>query len=199
MKHIHDLNELLASFAKSDFYSVSIEMHERSNHVRIDIDRSGFPSIDAALIIGDALHNLKSALDMLYYQAMHDTTGVTDPRTRFPVRDEREELIAAIKGGLKKKALTDDPNALKIRDLIVDVVKPYKAGNYPLWALHDLNIRDKHQLLVPIFDLMRFTNICLEDDEGEFFAEYITDYSHRFKIPRDGPLKLKDRAMRPSQ
>jgi hypothetical protein len=196
MKHVYDLNQLLDSFAKSDFYSVSIEEHKGSNHVRIDINKSGFSATDAALIIGDALHNFKGALDMLYYQAMHETTGVTDHRTRFPIREEREELVAAIEGGLKKKALTDDSNALKIRDVVVDVVKAYQTGNYSLWALHDLNIRDKHQLLVPIFDLMRFTDIRLEDDKEVFFADgqpYFMDDSSRFKIKRSGRLTVKDK------
>lgn len=133
---------------------------------------------------------------MLYYEAMRDTTGVVDHRTRFPIRDEREELVAAIEGGLKKKELADDPNALKIRDVIVDVVKPYKAGDYTLWALHDLNIRDKHQLLVPIFDLMRFSDIRLEDDKEVFFADrqpYFMDDSSRFKIERRGRLTVKDK------
>jgi hypothetical protein len=30
-----------------------------------------------------------------------------------------------------------------------------------LWALHDMNIRDKHQLLIPVFDLMQFSDIRL--------------------------------------
>lgn len=83
MKHVHDLNQLLDTFAKSDFYSVSVEERKGSNY-----DKPGFSATDAALIIGDALHNFKSALDMLYYQAMYETTGVTDHRTRFPIREE---------------------------------------------------------------------------------------------------------------
>src|ERR1019366_1892034 len=86
MKHIHDLNELLVTFSQSDFYTVSVEEYKGSNHVRIDIDKSGFSIIDAALSVGDALHNLRSALDMLYYQAMHEATGLTDQWTRFPYR-----------------------------------------------------------------------------------------------------------------
>jgi hypothetical protein len=196
MKHIRDLNQLLDTFAKSDFYVVTVEEYKGKNHVRIDIDKSGFSTIEAALIIGDALHNLKSALDLLYFKAMRETTGTVDHRTRFPIRDEREELVAAVDGGLKKKALTDDPSALKIRTVIVDVIKPYQAGNPTLWALHDMNITDKHQLLIPVFDVMRFTDIRLEDDKEAFFADgqpYFMDDSSRFKIERVGRLTVKDK------
>ena len=51
--------------------------------------------IDAALITGDALHNLRSALDLLFYQAMHESTGTTDKYTRFPIRDERRNLCSS--------------------------------------------------------------------------------------------------------
>jgi hypothetical protein len=101
------------------------------NWVHVDVDRSAFPTIDAALIIGDALHNLRSALDILYFQAMRETTGITDHRTRFPIRKDRQKLVVAINGGLKEKGLADNPSAITIRDVIVDVVKAYQAGNRP--------------------------------------------------------------------
>jgi hypothetical protein len=196
MKHIHDLNERLITFSQSDFYAVSVEEYKGRNHVLIKFTAQ-FSATTAALIIGDALHNLRSALDILYYQAMNETTGLTDQWTRFPIRNERQELVAAINGGFEKKKITDDPSALKIRDVIVDVVKAYQAGNYPLWALHDMNIRDKHQLLIPLFKIMRFTDIRLEDDKKEvFFADgqpYFTDDSYRFKLGREGAIAVKDK------
>jgi hypothetical protein len=197
MKHVHDLNELLVAFSQSDFYTVSVEDHEGSNNVRIDIDNSGFSAIDAALIIGDALHNLKSALDILYYQIMHESTGVTDHRTRFPIRNERKELVDSINGGLKQKSLADDPSALAIRDVIVDVIQAYQAGNYPLWALHELNILDKHQLIIPVFNLMRITDIRLEDDKKQVFLAdgqpFYMDHSYRSKLNREGAITVKDK------
>jgi hypothetical protein len=133
MKHIHDLNKLLVSFSESDFYSVRVEEYKGRNHVVIEFTRR-FPEADGALILGDALHNLRSAVDILYYQAFYEGTGIVDDRTQFPIRNEREEVIAAIDGGLKKKVLSDHPIAIKIRNVIVDVIKPYQTGNYALWA-----------------------------------------------------------------
>jgi hypothetical protein len=51
----------------------------------------------------------------------------------------------------------------------LDTIKPYETGNYPIWALDDLNIRDKHQLLVPVLKLMRVEGINLEDDKNRPF------------------------------
>jgi hypothetical protein len=196
-KHIHDLNELLVSFTRSNFYAVSIQEHHGINWIHIDVDRSAFPTIDAALIIGDALHNLRSALDILYFQAMHETTGITNHRTGFPIREDRQKLISAINDGLKKKGLAHNPSALTIRDVVIDVVKASQAGNYTLWALHDMNIRDKHQLLIPVFDLMQFSDIRLEDDKKEVFwaagQPYFTNDSCRFNLHRRGVITVKDK------
>jgi hypothetical protein len=43
MKHIHDLNEMLNAFIKSDVYSVSVQKHKGSNYLFIEIDKSDSP------------------------------------------------------------------------------------------------------------------------------------------------------------
>ena len=103
MEHVNDLNKLLRAFAKSDFYSVSVKEHRGSNCLFFELDTSGLDRTRCALIIGDVLHNLKSALDILYYQAFDACTGAADHRTRFPIRDEREQLASGIEGGLKRR------------------------------------------------------------------------------------------------
>jgi hypothetical protein len=147
-------------------------------------------------MIGDALHNLRSALDLLYYRIFNELTGKADKFTRFPIRDEREELVSSINGGLKEKKLADDRGAVALRDFIVDVVKPYAAGNGSLWTLHDMNITDKHQLLIPLFKIMQFTGIRLEDEDGNIFPAdgqpYFTEDSYWFRV-RDGKLKVHEK------
>jgi len=197
MKHMHDLNELLTAFARSDFYSVAVKKYRGSNCLFFEIDKSGFDMTRCALIIGDALHNLKSALDILYYQAFDIATARADHRTRFPIRYDRKELVDSIEGGLKKKGLTGHGVARLIVDCLLDIVKPYKARNLTLWALHELNILDKHQLLIPVFDVMRFTDICFEDDKKNSFIDdrvFIMDEScHHIKLGRAGNFTVKDK------
>jgi hypothetical protein len=194
MKHIGDLNDFISAFSDSDFYSVQVQEHKGSNKVFIAYSRQ-FPISSAALIIGDALHNLRSALDLVYYRAFDGATGLADKWTRFPIRDEREELIASINGGLKQKKLSDHPGAIKLRDFVVDVVKAYQAGNWPLWVLHDMSIMDKHHLLIPVFKIMAFTGISLKDDSETIFSvgPYYTEDSDRFKIGREGNFAIHNK------
>lgn len=196
MKHINDLNQLLIDFSASEFYSVRVQEHKGRNCVFVVFVRQ-FSTGGAALIIGDVLHNLRSALDLMYYRVFHDVTGKADRFTQFPIRNEREKLVSAINGGLKEKGLANDRNACTLRDFLVDIVKPYETGNWPLWALHDMSITDKHQLLIPTFKIMRFTDIRLEDEHGDVFLAdgqpYFTEDSYRFRVERDGELKVHDK------
>jgi hypothetical protein len=60
-----------------------------------------------------------------------------------------------------------------------------------------MNITDKHQLLIPVFKIMRFTDIRLEDERGDVFLAdgqpYFTEDSYRFKVGREGPIKVQNK------
>jgi hypothetical protein len=180
-KHIHDLDLVLKKVASPSFYRLYIEQDlDRINWVILDFGSNALPADDAALIIGDALHNLRSALDILWHKVIEACGGTTSSYTRFLVRDTEDELVAPLKNALEHKQITEE-----IYRFILNVVKPCKAGNYPIWALDDLNIRDKHQLIIPIFKLMWVFGVCLEDDQGKVFypGALMADEPCRIKLP----------------
>lgn len=157
-EHIHDLYLLLDAFPRWDFYTVDVKAYKRDTLVHVNVDHYRIPLYEWALRIGDILHNLRSALDVAYFSAVKFASGIK-PTRQFPIREGRKELEVSINGGLKKQSGTE-----AICALLLDTIKPYKAGNYTLWALHELNILDKHKLLVPMLKFMRFGDICLEDE-----------------------------------
>lgn len=160
-KHIDDLNIMIGEFFRSDFYDLFVykDFDERMNRLKYKLHRV-LDVITAALIIGDVLHNLRSALDLLYYQIVLRCDGAPTKYTRFPILDTREELEVRLDAALKKQQITPT-----VRGFILKTIKPYKAGNFALWAIDDLNIRDKHQLLVPMLQLMAIEGIRLKDKE----------------------------------
>src|SRR5450755_4763317 len=181
-KHILDLDLMVRAFGDSDFYSVTIDydLRQRTNHLRFTIDASRFTS-DAAVIAGDVLHNLRSALDVLYYQLIPPKRR--GKWTRFPVRDTREELISQwLNSALKQQQISDT-----LGKFIVETIKPYKAGNPLLWALDDLNIIDKHQLLIPSLQAMVFDGIRLEDQKDGSIIPVRPIY-----MDKSGSLRLQE-------
>lgn len=50
---------------------------------------------------------------------------------------------------------------------VVDDVRPYSDGGNPcLWTIHDLDIRDKHKLLLPLARVTAVVDAVLENEAG---------------------------------
>jgi hypothetical protein len=160
-KHIHDLDGYVREFAATDRCTFLIKHDPNGGCDTLQLESTQTIPDDFLLVLGDAIHNLRSALDY----AMHGASNIRDERTKFPFRDTRDELIAAINGGLKQKAPKE------VIDIIVDVIQPYERGNgHALWCLHELDIEDKHRLLIANTKLMLIRGISCEDERGEKFC-----------------------------
>jgi len=195
-KHISDLDRLFTNLALSDFYDLVIDTNSETgeNGLSIHYDHSKIPLTDSALILGDALHNLRSALDIAYYRIVAE--GTATDWTRFPICDSRESLEATLNSALKQKQITT-----KVSDIILEIIKAYRSGNPFLWGLHDLNIIDKHQLLIPVLELVILDDVCLEDSEGKkvfsglvFFYRDIKTRLHKAGMRDDTKIKSKGHA-----
>jgi len=152
-EHINSLKVTLAAFLKTGFYRLHVEKdpNDGSNKLRFEVTDS-MPR-DVPLIIGDAVHNLRAALDLTVYE-MISLAGATPTKwLRFPFRDTRDELIAVLNGAEINIA------GPWLIDLIVNKIKPYKGGDTLLCALHDLDILDKHRLLIPTLSITKLAGV----------------------------------------
>jgi len=165
-KHVSEIASLLQSLSETNFYDLTVEKDANSgeNFLRANI-KEGIPADEYAPILGDALHNLRSALDFIYYETVFLCGGTPTKWTRFPIRDTREELVSHLDSALKAKQIS-----ILVRSLVLDVVKPYKTGNIALWTLDDWNITDKHELLVPVFKLVIVNQVGFEDEQHRALA-----------------------------
>ena len=187
-KHINDLIMLLDEFAHSQFYDIAVEektwkygwlRNEISVTVHTDTDKF---RTSAALIIGDAVHNIRSALDFLYYQTVLKCRSHVDEWTMFPIKETREKLEQSLKGALKQKKIRT-----QISHSILEEIRSYSGGNPALWTLHKLDNWDKHQLLIPTFQLMAINDIRLTDEKNIIhnFGPIFTSESYKRYIPED--------------
>lgn len=93
-----------------------------------------------AAIVGDIVHNLRSALDLLAWQLVEAGGGTPGKNTMFPIR--------ATKEAFETTGLAQVNGASKDAIRILKALKPYKGGYAALWRLHRLDANDKHNLLV---------------------------------------------------
>jgi hypothetical protein len=126
------------------------------------------------LMIGDCLHNLRSALDYLVYRLAlkNGATTVFADKTFFPIYltktmfDERVEK--KVKPFISSAALTE-----------IEQCQPYGAYDIPeeadIWILSRLDIFDKHRLLVIAGQQFAATEFTITLDSGESRHEVIPE------------------------
>jgi len=113
-------------------------------------------------IIGDVVHNLRSALDLMAVELVQ-LAGQDAQKVHFPFCKDSTQIDEMI----KKRQL--DKAGSEVVDMIKKL-KPYNDGNVLLRGLHDLDISDKHRVLTPVVTRMM---------RPKMWTDYISGFSIR--------------------
>jgi hypothetical protein len=188
--HIRDLNDSLNAFAQNRFYTARIERDIYGvNYLVIEFTR--YFRDDAGAVVGDAIHNLRSALDIMWVDTIRVCRGKPTQYTRFPIFPRWEKVKAKVDEALKQKRITKT-----VHDLVFDVIHPNQTPNRILASLGQLNDLDKHMLLIPIHPMMMIGGFDMEDQNGLPFMPgffWLFDDSGRSRLQKtDGDVKLKN-------
>ena len=153
-----DLRECMEDFLRADSYRLWVEPGESPSEYWVKYETKPLPAA-VPLLIGDIVHNLHVPLDHIASEIVNRHRGGAG-RLHFPTNVTRE-LVA------KSKHLERIAEAApKLRDVILDQVRPYKTDNYALWALGKLDNVDKHRLLIPTLGITEPKEISAVDDHG---------------------------------
>src|SRR5271170_3962716 len=90
-EHIQDLYIRMLALGDSGPYTIVVNRDPNGGDDSIEIESTQSVPDDVLLIIGDALHNLRSALDY----ALYSITVNRDRHSKFPVCKTRENLKSA--------------------------------------------------------------------------------------------------------
>ena len=143
--HISDLQREVRRFLDTNPYKITIKRDPESRKPIYYVSNVEQAPGSIALIAGDAIQNLMSALDHLAYQLVCVSTNDIPPRPNriyFPFADSPTEY-ETIKTRKIEGARQDIFDA-------IDLIKPYKGGNDLLWSLCRLNNIEKHRLLLTV-------------------------------------------------
>ena len=58
------------------------------------------------------------------------------------------------------------PDSLLFK-FMVESVKSYQGGDADIWAIHRLDIHDKHHLLIPVLNVLSIDGVELEQENGQ--------------------------------
>lgn len=144
-RHIYSLQEAWDHFCKRAYrveFNDDLNTGDRIYHL------ADACPIDASfsLLIGDAVHCLRSALDHLAYHVMSISPGITPKhlgKVYFPIGKDSNEYVTEKRTrieGIRHDAIE-----------VIDSIEPYGGGaGEILWHLHCLDIIDKHKLLIAV-------------------------------------------------
>lgn len=139
--HIKDLKSTIGAFLDNRPYSVKGNRNEHTGHLEWMLTSAREIPINICLIAGDAIQNLRSALDHLAWQLVLANGGSPTTSTCFPISKS-----AAVH--LSKETQQRMAGMCAEAIAAINALHPYAGGNVTLWRLHSLNNRDKHKLLL---------------------------------------------------
>jgi hypothetical protein len=156
-KHIRDLDREKTTFLASDAYKVTPEFYVEQNTTAYFLDECLSMPNGISLLIGDAAHNLRTALDYLACSLIPSVAGKAPAsHIYFPICKGLKEYKTESRG--KTKGM---PETFKQR---IDAFKPYGGGDNRLWGLHQLDIADKHRLLTTTITTVHTLNFTINTD-----------------------------------
>ena len=138
-----------------------------------------------SLILGDAVHNMRSALDHLVYQLVIANAVLPTDKTMFPICDTEEGFLSQAYKRRRLIGVTHEPFAH------IQAVQPYnlrKRGGqfqtHPLWILDKLENIDKHRRIATTAGLAVGAHTTITTGTGE-----VRTHSHDI-----GTVRLRDGA-----
>jgi hypothetical protein len=155
-EHIRELESEIREFLGSDPYAVVKHDEGAGGDLVYSLRAVKQPPQRWALIIGDAVHNLRSSLDHLACALVMKNGGAVSSETMFPIAATGKQFKAMLPARVKGASV----NACKL----IEGLKPYQGGNDALWRLHRLDIADKHRLLFAVGSAYQAFFITLKMD-----------------------------------
>jgi hypothetical protein len=146
-KHILDFDREDAAFFASDACSFSFIKDPKVGKSWFQFREHKPIPPNFPLIVGDAVHNLRSALDQMMWEIVSPLSPKRPDRVQFPICEKADRLEDAIKSREVQIA------GKKVLDAIRKT-EPYLGGKYDLFWLDKLDIRDKHKIVIGVLPLI---------------------------------------------
>ena len=177
-QHIADLDTLLSDFIKANPHRIIIHPDSETGQVRLAVDLNKPLPAHCSTITGDAVHNLRTALDHLACALVEAGGGVVKAHTVFPFHEDRDNFEANFEGkieGASKEAIN-----------LVKSMEPYKGGaGNALWRLNKLDVADKHHSLLLAIRVATLPKIIVRKPDGSVQATLINN-----RVGGDGRINL---------
>jgi len=139
--HLDVLTGKISAFFRREPYRLRPEANPNGNGEYLFFEVTEAIPQSIQVDVGQIIYAQRSSLDILAC-VLAEREGHIDPRrTYFPIT-ETEDRLSEKQARDKIRYLSDADKAA------IHALKPYKGGNNLLFALHQLNMQDKHRKLI---------------------------------------------------
>lgn len=146
-QHIDELRAKLEAFLATDFCTLRVEKDADGTH-RLNFRMTRAIPEDLTAIVGDAVHNLRAALDLATCELVKRAGEEPSRQTYFPATATRADLVKVL--GKGQMPLLGE----SVSRLLLDEIQPFEGGKGDvIWALHRRDIDDKHRELIPVISV----------------------------------------------
>lgn len=160
-KHHSELAALIQKYKPFRYFvETNFKTGEKATFAKKDEEVTN----QAAIIIGDIIHNLRSALDHTYWNCTEQFAKSDGERKniQFPITSNEKALKDSVLPGLPSRVSQSFADALAS-------LKPYRdGGNRSLCLIHDLDVMDKHKLLIPTGNFTKITSAMIQKQVPDF-------------------------------
>jgi len=182
-RHIREYVQTVIAFLKTDFCKVTVEENSETGDYFVKVDATAPYPPELPAIIGDAVHNLRTALDYIVV----DFTGINPDWISLPVERERAKVETSKRYEAIRSKLP------QFADFILDEIQPYAGGKFKVWELAKLDNIDKHKLLIPVTKVSTLLRLDVKDDLGNRVTDTFIPVEEGtvLKLPSGGLRKIK--------
>jgi hypothetical protein len=111
--------------------------------------------LDLPLILGDAVHNLRCALDHAMWDLIGFDGGKQHNQLQFPVGKTKVDFEASARGAITPSQA--------VKDLLVSLAAYPSGAGELLYAAHSLDRADKHRTITPVLHVSYVDSVFLID------------------------------------
>ena len=176
-RHISDLESLLYSFVCDNPCRVIVEDRPNGGQF-VKVDLGGKLPSEIPTIIGDAVHNLRVALDHLACDMVRHNGTEPGRHHGFPIHPDQSNFMGQVRS--KLAGATDE-----CINFVIDQ-KPYcdNGGNRWIFDLATIDNDDKHIILTPTFRISHIRRMVVKNHGVPVFT------GNNIAVGGDGTINL---------
>ncbi len=157
--HIADLEGQFKTFVARKPHRFSIKNDPKTGQTLIQIRFVEAPPDNLIVVIGDTIHNLRTALDHMIWALIGWDGGAQNKHLTFPCRDNRTNYEAGCNG-------IQTPSQW-IRDFII-AFEAFPGGKGEIFCrLHEMDVTDKHRAIRPVLRGTGHPDFTIYNTKGE--------------------------------